>query len=439
VYGLLGPVIVFCLLFPIIFSVSVSADGGGTTSVTITRYDAYGNVVKSMEVTWEQMRDRYLDLPIQGDNVTHYYCEGPNFDEARTFETLWDPTETGNIDSRDYGAAVGTDIKDLCNLVGGAQPGYTITAKSTDGWSRAFDYENVYTPDPRQGKIVVTWSTKDAMETGDGFVPDDYVTGMRILFFAENPDATGRHVFGDYDKYLTWPENRFYCYYDGQWWPTTSGPSGKWIDRIDIRPPNVISCDASGKTKEDFVSGDTVYVKGQGLSKNTSYNLWIQTEPAVYAASAKGDTVPGCKVSAPLSTDEDLSGSQESVKTDDKGDFNPVAVWTIDASALTEDYDIVADNQAAGTKGTFDINDGADSPGFQGFSVTGVPKNSTTTAPFWDLNNDHKCDIQDLEPIGLRWNKTGNPGWIKEDVNEDGIINICDVVTIGLHFGEIWP
>jgi hypothetical protein len=427
-----------CLLSSLVFAVpATAAGGGGTTSVTITKYDAHGGVVKSMVITWEQMRDEYMGLTVCGDGVTHYYCEGPNFDEARTFDSLWDPTETGNIDSRNYGAAMGTDIKELSDLVGGASPGYTITAKARDGWSRIFDYENVYTPPDRQGKIVLTWYTSGSEETEDGYVSDNYSTGMRLLFFTDVTDASGRHVFGDYDEYLTWPENRWYCYFDSRYWPTSSGPSGKFIDRIDIRPPTMISCDASGKTKEEFSPGEKVYVKGQGLAKNTAYKLWLQTEPAVWASKPFGD-VAGCEAPAPLSTKEDPSGEQEAVTTDDNGDFSPVAIWTVSSTVTATKYDIVADSQTSGIVGTFNEkeDDHADSPGFQGFTVKGAATEGP--APDWDLNKDHICDINDIVIVGLQWNNTGDNGWIKEDVNKDGIVNISDVVTIGLHFGDTW-
>ncbi len=411
----------------------------GSGSVTVTKYDAHGNTVKTQTLTWEQMRDGYLGLPVYGDGVTHYYCEGPNFDEARTSESLWDPTETGNIDSRDYGAAMGTDIKDLCELVGGMSPGDTVTTKASDGWSRTWDYENVYDPDPRLGRIVLTWYTKDAQETNSGYVPNDYSVGMRLLFFTEITDSSGRRVFGDYDAHETMPENRWYYYSDGQYWPTTSGMSGKYINQIAIRPPKMVSCDDSGNTKESFAPGETVYVKGQGLTANGNYKLWVQPEPALWAASVRGDTVPGATVPGPMNSGDDPSDAQESVTADASGDFPPTAVWDIPSSAAAgTTYDIVADNQGTGTGsviGTFDNTDGADSPGFQGFTVEGEP---VPTAPYWDLNADHVCNIADAVLIGLQWDKTGTPGWIKEDLNEDGYINLGDIVRMGSFWLETW-
>jgi hypothetical protein len=40
--------------------------------------------------------------------------------------------------------------------------------------------------------------------------------------------------------------------------------------------------------------------------------------------------------------------------------------------------------------------------------------------------------------IGLKWGLTGTPGWIPEDLNTDGVINIGDIVVLGLHWGQTW-
>jgi len=80
------------------------------------------------------------------------------------------------------------------------------------------------------------------------------------------------------------------------------------------------------------------------------------------------------------------------------------------------------------------------------YTFTNVTANHTiaasfaanSTAPDWDLNGDHVCNIGDVVVIGLKWGQTGAPGWIPEDVNNDGVVNIGDVVVIGLHWGETW-
>ena len=46
---------------------------------------------------------------------------------------MWDQSESVNVDSRDYGAVAGTNVKDLCELVGRMSPGDEVKIKSPDG------------------------------------------------------------------------------------------------------------------------------------------------------------------------------------------------------------------------------------------------------------------------------------------------------------------
>ena len=73
-----------------------------------------------------------------------------------------------------------------------------------------------------------------------------------------------------------------------------------------------------------------------------------------------------------------------------------------------------------------------------GHSISAILAVNAPETPFWDLNNDHVCNIGDVVELGLHWEETGMPGWIPQDLNHDGIINIGDVVVIGQHWGETW-
>ncbi|MBN2098202.1 MAG: hypothetical protein JW753_01250 [Dehalococcoidia bacterium] len=552
-----------------------------TTSVTINKYNAYGTLISTATRDWEWMMN---NLPVYGDGATHYYMHGPTFDDS-SYDLLWDPIEMVNIDSRDYGAAMGTDVKDLCDLVGGATAGCTVKIKAADNFAKWFDYDDIYNPEPEQGKMIVTWYTKDTAEGISGYVssgssgtyPTGYTTGMRLLFFAETVNPEGKYVFGDWDMHETIPASRWHYYFDGSYWPSSSGLSVQIVSEINIYEPNLISCDASGSTKDSFAPGETVYVKGACLTASTSYRLWIQGEPVLLKPLNALDRPEGTYT---LTAANDPSGAQESITTDASGDFGPVAIWSIDSSATSGKYDIVADNQGAGTVGTYDSNDKIDNPGWQGFSVseppltitasagasgsiapsgsvsvpyggsqaftiipntgyhvadvlvdgssvgavtsytftnvtadhtisasfaintytitasagdhgsmapsgsvpvnygasqtfaitpsdgyrvedvlvdgssvgavtsytfTNVAANHTIsasfaegTAPDWDLNGDGVINIGDVVVVGLHWGETGTPGWIPQDLNNDGVVNIGDVVVIGLHWGETW-
>ena len=225
-FTLVFSLLLFISVFPVLAS-------GATTSVTVTKLANDGTtILDQVTVTVDEMMANSAELPVYGDGVTHYYFQGPSFDE----EKMWDQTELVNVDSRDYGACKGNDVKDLCELAGGASAGDEIKIKSPDGFSKMFAYEDVYNPEPAQGKLVVTWYTKDAEETGDGYVTDgSYSTGMRLIFFAETLNPDGKHVFGTWDMHEYLAEKYWHYYYDGQtMWPSSSGLSVKWVSDIII-------------------------------------------------------------------------------------------------------------------------------------------------------------------------------------------------------------
>jgi hypothetical protein len=216
-------------------SFSTVLAAGVTTSITVTKLANDGTtVLDNVTITVAQMMAGSPELPIYGDGVTHYYFQGPSFD----LNNMWDKTETVNVDSRDYGACKGNDVKDLCEMLpsGGASPGNEIKIKSPDGFSKTFAYEDIYTPEPKQGKLILTWFTQDAEETGDGYVTDgSYSTGMRLIFFAETLNPDGKHVFGNWDMHDTLAEKYWHYYYDGTtYWPSSSGLSVKYVSDIII-------------------------------------------------------------------------------------------------------------------------------------------------------------------------------------------------------------
>lgn len=54
----------------------------------------------------------------------------------------------------------------------------------------------------------------------------------------------------------------------------------------------------------------------------------------------------------------------------------------------------------------------------------------------WDLNNNGQVDVGDLVIVGNHFGETGTPGWIQCDFNNNGQIDVGDLVIVGNHFGE---
>jgi len=206
-----------------------------TTQVHVVKYaNDNTTILNETTKTYQWMES---NLPVYGDGITHYYFQGPTFDPAN----LWDPGETINVDSRDYGAAKGSDVKDLCDLVGGMNSGewVKIKAQAPDLFSKNFDYEDVYTPEPEQGKLIIAWYNP----TFGGY-PPVYDTGMRLIFFADPEPGQTKHVFGNWDMHEYLAEDRWsYYYQDGIFYPSSSQLSvqnvGEIIIYSDDAPPAI--------------------------------------------------------------------------------------------------------------------------------------------------------------------------------------------------------
>ncbi len=198
-----------------------------TTSLAVTEFGPDGTTV--LNTTTADCRWLEAHLPVLGDGVTHYYHQGPVFEGDK-----WDPNETVNL--KDRGAVKGTDVGEICGLVGGLRPGDEAMVAAADGYNVVYGYETLVHPPARQGPLVVTWyNGADAASgelQGTGYPPDFY-TGMRLVFFADtSTNPGGLHVFGNEDMRVALPENAQYFYNDLL--PSTSGISVKWVSEVRV-------------------------------------------------------------------------------------------------------------------------------------------------------------------------------------------------------------
>jgi hypothetical protein len=197
-----------------------------TTEVHVIKYAEDGTTVLSeTTVTYGWME---TNLPVHGDGVTHHYHQGPVFEGDK-----WDPNETANF--KDKGAVKGTNVMDLCNLVGGMSQGDEVMIHAHDGYYVEFGYTSVYQPQARQGPMVLCWYNGEDMKVGErqgvGY-PPDYFVGMRLVFFADNSiNPEGKHVFGNWDMHECLPEQ---CYHFYELYPSTNGFSVKWVDELRV-------------------------------------------------------------------------------------------------------------------------------------------------------------------------------------------------------------
>lgn len=131
----------------------------------------------------------------------------------------------------------------------------------------------------------------------------------------------------------------------------------------NLNAAGVTSCDAYGNEKNQFAPGQGVYVKASGEA-NTNYKIRIQDDPV-----SEGDTLVEGE-------NPDTALTQKSVTTDSSGNLAVTLIWSIpsDAPITHHNYDIVFDNQQAGTVGTYDAaDDGIDSTTVAGM-VAPIPE-----------------------------------------------------------------
>ena len=215
-------IVLFCIAILLLTTPAMAA----TTQLHIVKYANDGTTILNETTKTYQWLEG--NLPVLGDGKTHYYSQGPTFNDS----DLWDNAESLNIDTRDWGAVKGTDVKEICNLVGGMSAGETVKIKASDGFSKTFPYEYIYTPNPRQGPMGITWFRAD-----QGYV-SSYTDGMRMVMFADAKTNTygwntsGWHVFGNADMRDCWAPQYWYNY--SGTYPSSGGVSVKTVSDILI-------------------------------------------------------------------------------------------------------------------------------------------------------------------------------------------------------------
>ncbi len=54
----------------------------------------------------------------------------------------------------------------------------------------------------------------------------------------------------------------------------------------------------------------------------------------------------------------------------------------------------------------------------------------------WDVNNDGTCNNLDLVAISNKYGSSGSNGWIREDIDNNGFIQVLDLSIASSHFGD---
>ncbi|MDD4254338.1 MAG: NosD domain-containing protein [Methanofollis sp.] len=196
-------------------------------TIRIVKYAEDGRTIA--DETTVTVRWMKKNLPIYGgENGVELHFQGPVFSDewnethpGKPYD-FWDAEETVNANPGKINEVVkGTSVRDLCNLVGGAEEGNEIKLSAGDGYKKALPYSTFYNPPTRQGEAIIAWWTEY-----QGEVPA-YRDGPRLFFMA--PDG----IFGNWDMHECLPE-RYWHYYEKK--PSVAGMSVAKIDTIEILP-----------------------------------------------------------------------------------------------------------------------------------------------------------------------------------------------------------
>jgi len=296
----------------------VSAAAAATTQVEIRKYaNDNTTILNQTTVNYTWMMN---NLPVLGDGTTHYYHQGPVFKDHTDPEIQaiirWNATEDTNVEEKDMGAVKGTNLKDLCDLVGGMSPGEEVKILSSDGWNRMFAYENVYTYSSREGPIGICWYK-------NGQYPDSgYSEGMRMVWFADTSvNPWGIHAFGNWDWHEAADEKYWYYYQSGgQSYPTTTGISGQYVNRIYVYSNEEPPVAPVAGFSADVTTGSaplTVTFEDQSTNTPTSWAWDFENDGTVDSTiqnpSHTYDTPGSYTVNL---TATNAAGSDDEVKTD---------------------------------------------------------------------------------------------------------------------------
>lgn len=236
-YGKKAVPILILLVLSAAMILPVSA---ATTDITVTKYadNNYTQSVASETFNVSQLKalsSVYSNGPV--------YMQGPTFDSG-------DPWGDGGQNMINYYDHNGTLVSAITDEVGGMTDGDELKIQASDGMSRYFGYDNVYTPDERQGDMIVAW-----WDSVYGFVPA-YTYGMRLFFYtpeetygvADSLNLTLRDMQASFDPW--------YSYNYSATWPSAKGLSEKYVRYLKIYPPHRHDFNATGETDEWAYQGE---------------------------------------------------------------------------------------------------------------------------------------------------------------------------------------
>jgi hypothetical protein len=365
---------------------TASAWGGNTEAVSQTMR----NKLKPADVGFESTSGEAMAVYVAKNDLTLHYrnwSTGSGWSEQKDCCTLDSLPQTGDIrpdpNSDDIMIAIVDANEDLRSAKwNGSACGTPETLETSTSstfasfmlsYDRHFIISDVNAGGPYEAgeTISVNWSLTGSASATEDYLNVEYWDATDGVRFDLKSCAT-TSATSSTSKSLTGSEIEHeiavYVY-------TTSSSTGDrstaitqgtpWGDSTaEIQGPIITSCDKDGNEINQFAPGENVSVSGTGLDPETNYTIWIQLDQV--------------NESDPIDSTEDpstTSPKNETVKTDEEGNFSATLIWPIPTGAAVTNtaYDIVVDNLESGTVGTYNAaDDGIDDADVAGI-VAPVP------------------------------------------------------------------
>jgi hypothetical protein len=459
------------------FGLMVHADGIATSNITFQNITAYNCGCSGICVTtnYDSSFSSALVSNVLINGCTVYNCNTNNNFESISMAgvtnfVIENCTEYGSP----YSAGAGIDVKvgcaygsiHNCTVYGNASPGIYCDARLNE--HDISIYDNLVDNNTKPGIELADENGQYLLSNiniynniiygnKNGLQLDHYGTETINFSFVNNTlynnsAAAGEIIIGEPDTNLSNCIIRNNIIYSA----TEDACGILYSDYANggVTIDHNLFYNSAGSWSSDNLLG-TSYVTGNPMLTSPTTNFSLQGgSPAIGVGSSTGApatdyagatrTSPPC-IGAYEYTSSSPSISQSSVSNGvvgtaykqtlaATGGISPYT-WTITSGTLPAGLSLSSNGVISGTPTTacgptpvtFQVTDTNNATGTKSLSISVVYS-------AWDANEDGVVNVLDMILIAQDLGETGPPGWIREDVNDSGVISVLDLIIVGQHW-----